>query len=358
MNAPVQARFTGSRRRAMILSSLAILLAITCVLAAGLGALHISPAQCLSILTSRLGLGQPWPFEPRQEAVLWAIRLPRVCLGVAVGASLAVAGASLQGMFRNPLADPGLIGVSSGGALGAATMIVLVPGSLIELPPWVSVISLPLAAFTGGLVATWVVYKLATRDGRTVVSTMLLAGIAVNALAGAAIGFLTVISDDAALRSLTMWSLGSLGAGTWPVLAVVTPVALLGVALLVRDARALNALLLGESEARHLGVSVDALKLRVVALAAMIVGVGVGFTGLIGFVGLVVPHVLRLAFGPDHRVVLPGSALLGGALLLGADLIARTATAPAELPIGVVTSLLGAPFFLWLMLRARPGEVG
>ncbi len=328
--------------------------------AAGLavGAVAISPGQVLAILGDKVGLTLPWSYEHRQALVLTAIRLPRVLLGVGVGGGLAVSGAVMQGLFRNPLADPSLIGVSSGAALAAVVTIVL--GSTL-FGAWgdtLGAVLLPAAAFVGGVGATVVVYRLGTRNGQTSVATMLLAGIAINALAGAGTGLMTFIADDDQLRDLTFWTLGSLGGATWTQLAVVGPCLLGGMIAAPFLARPLNALLLGEVEAYHLGINIERTKKLVVTLAALVVGAAVAVSGVIGFIGLVVPHLLRLAVGPDHRVLIPGSALLGGALLLGADVLARTIVAPAELPIGIVTALVGAPFFLWLLLRDRTRGAG
>jgi iron complex transport system permease protein len=211
----------------------------------------------------------------------------------------------------------------------------------------------PLAAFTGALLTTMIVYRLSTIAGQTVVATLLLAGIAINALAQAFSGFLTFYATDTQIRSLTFWKLGSLGGATWASVLIAAPFILIPILIFPRLSRALNALLLGESEAGHLGFDVERVKMFVIILAALSVGVSVAVSGLISFVGLVVPHLLRLMIGPDHRRLLPGSALLGASLLLGADLIARTLVAPAELPIGVLTAITGAPFFLWLLLRDR-----
>ncbi|TBV03739.1 FecCD family ABC transporter permease [Stutzerimonas kirkiae] len=286
------------------------------------------------------------------ELILGQIRLPRTLLGLAVGAVLALSGVAMQGLFRNPLADPGLIGVSSGAALGAAFAIV--GGSLFGgIPAALEPYLLSACAFAGGLGVTALVYRLGRRDGQTHVATMLLAGIALTALAGAAIGLFTYLADDATLRTLTFWNLGSLNGASyarlWPLLLVT-----LGVALwLPRRAKALNALLLGESEARHLGFEVERVKRELVFCTALGVGAAVAAAGMIGFIGLVVPHLVRLLVGPDHRVLLPASALAGASLLLLADLLARLALAPAELPIGIVTALIGAPFFLFLLLKGR-----
>ncbi|HMF55655.1 MAG TPA: iron ABC transporter permease [Pyrinomonadaceae bacterium] len=345
-------RSTSARGR-LVLIALVLLLAFIVFLSVDKGAVEISLAQCLSIIARRLGAHLPWEFTPQQEATRINIRLPRVMLGLIVGAGLGISGAAMQGLFRNPLADPSLIGISSGAAL-AATMIVII-GDMVSfsLPHIFQLFSFPLAAFFGALVTTLVVYRLSTIAGQTVVATLLLAGIAINALAQAFSGFLTFYATDTQIRSLTFWKLGSLGGSTWSSVLVAAPFILLPVILFPRLARPLNALLLGEAEAGHLGFDVERMKRMVVVLVALTVGASVAVSGLITFVGLVVPHLLRLMIGPDHRKLLSGSALLGASLLLAADLIARTVVAPAELPIGVLTALTGAPFFLWLLLRDR-----
>ncbi|MDO9320851.1 MAG: iron chelate uptake ABC transporter family permease subunit [Pseudomonas sp.] len=299
-------------------------------------------------------LGVPLDGADLQQAelIVGQIRLPRSLLGLAVGAVLALSGVAMQGLFRNPLADPGLVGVSSGAALGAA--LAIVTGSLWGgFPEALVPYLLSLCAFVGGLGVTALVYRLGRHDGQTSVATMLLAGVALTALAGAAIGLLTYLADDATLRTLTFWNMGSLNGASyarlWPLLLVLVLVA----CWLPRRAAALNALLLGESEARHLGFEVERLKRELVFCTALGVGAAVAAAGLIGFVGLVVPHLLRLLVGPDHRTLLPASALAGASLLLLADLLARLLLAPAELPIGIVTALLGAPFFLYLLVRER-----
>lgn len=340
---PRFARATGW----MTLTLLALLLLGCILLNLGSGAVRIAPPEVASILLERVGIDTGVQVEARQRAVLLAIRLPRVVLGLLVGAALAVAGAAIQGLFRNPLADPGLIGVSSGAALMAVGVIVL--GGALQgfLGSWL----LPVAAFLGGLAITLFVYAVSTRNGRTDVATMLLAGVAVNAVAGAGIGLVVFVADDAQLRDITFWSLGSLGGATWRTLGAATPFMLAATLLLPRLAKGLNTFLLGEAEAGHLGVDTEMTKFGVIFLAAAGVGAAVSVSGIIGFVGLVVPHLIRLSAGPDHRLLLPASALLGGSLLLLADLFARTVIIPAELPIGVVTALVGGPFFLWLLLR-------
>ncbi len=285
--------------------------------------------------------------------ILWEIRLPRTILGVMVGGSLAVAGAMMQGLFRNPLADPGLIGISSGSALGAVTMIVLGAGPLAPLAMALSIYALPTAAFVGGLTVTCLLYAIATRQGRTSVGTMLLAGIALGALSAAATGILIFGADDQQLREITFWSFGSLGGATWAKVATLAPVLLAAACIVPLLARGLNALLLGEAEAFHLGVHVQLVKRTAIVVTAALTGTAVAFSGVIGFVGIIAPHLLRLAIGPDHRYLLPGSALLGGIVLVAADMVARTIVAPAELPIGIVAAAIGAPFFLWILLRQR-----
>ncbi|MFL9814686.1 iron ABC transporter permease [Stutzerimonas sp. VN223-3] len=320
-------------------------------LSLALGPVSLSLDDTLQAMLRLLGI-PPGEKVGQAELILGQIRLPRALLGMAVGAVLALSGVAMQGLFRNPLADPGLIGVSSGAALGAAVTIVggeLAGGIPTLLEPYL----LSLSAFIGGLGVTALVYRLGRRDGRTHVATMLLAGIALTALAGAAIGLFTYLADDTTLRALTFWNLGSLNGASyarlWPLLLVTVAVAF----WLPRRAQALNALLLGESEARHLGVDVERLKRELVFCTAMGVGAAVAAAGMIGFVGLVVPHLMRLVVGPDHRLLLPASAIAGGSLLLLADVLARLMLAPAELPIGIVTALLGAPFFLYLLLRGR-----
>ncbi len=339
-------------RRRWSLAALAMLTLMVALLSVAIGPVTIPPGEVLRVVAGSLGL--PVGEVPAQHAaVIQTIRLPRTLLGLLVGAALAVAGASMQGLFRNPLADPGLIGVSAGSALAAVTVIVLGTQGLAFLTQALGAFSLPLAAFAGGLVTTLVVYRLASRDGHTSVTTLLLAGIAINALCGAGTGLLTYVADDQQLRSLTFWSMGSLGGATWSQVGSIAPLIAVPLLSLPLLARALNALLLGEAEAGHLGIPVQTMQRLIVALAALAVGAAVAVSGLIGFVGLVVPHLLRLAMGPDHRFLLPGAALLGGSLLLLADLLARTLVAPAELPIGILTALLGGPFFLALLMRQR-----
>lgn len=342
----------NKRSRGLLLSLFILLLSIM-VLALGIGAVEIPTSQVLLIVAQQLGWPVTNPLDAGQITVLIEIRAPRVALGILVGAGLAITGATIQGLFRNPLADPGLMGVSSGAALAAVSIIVLGATLFQGLSTTLGHYTLPLTAFIGSLLVTGLVYRLANVDGRTDIATMLLAGIAINALLGAATGLLTYAANDAQLRTLTFWLMGSLGSATWAQVLTALPLILLPVLILPWFAPALNAVLLGEAEAGHLGFNLERLKQVLIVLVALIVGTAVALTGVIGFVGLVVPHVLRLAFGPDHRLLLPASALLGASLLLLADLIARTVVTPAELPIGIITALLGGPFFLWLLNRYR-----
>lgn len=288
-----------------------------------------------------------------ERVVLLDIRLPRLAMGLAVGTALAVSGAVMQGLFRNPLADPGIVGVSAGAGLGAILAIVL--GGL--LPPALAVLPgpylVPVAAFLGGWVTTLLLYRVATRRGHTSVATMLLAGIALGALTGAISGVLVYMADDAQLRDLTFWGLGSLAGASWTKLAVALPVIAVSLAGAVLLGRALNALALGEATAAHIGIPVQRMKRLAILCVAAATGAAVAVSGGIGFIGIVVPHLLRLASGPDHRALLINAALLGAALLLVADMISRVVVAPAELPIGIVTAVLGAPVFLWILLRQR-----
>ncbi|MBP2497703.1 iron complex transport system permease protein [Methylobacterium sp. PvP062] len=347
-----------SRRSATpwVLGILAALVLAAALLSVSLGAIRIPPERVLAALT---GEGSD-PARARDALVILSIRLPRTLLGLLVGSGLAVSGALMQGLFRNPLADPALVGVSSGAGLAAAVIIVLGDRILARLGvlgplPYAA---LPAGAFLGGLCATLILYALATRSGRTAVATMLLAGIALGALSGALTGLLTFVSDDRQLRDLAFWSLGSLGGATWSKVAASAPLILPVLAAVPLLGRGLNALVLGEAEAFHLGVPVERLKRACIVLVAVAVGASVAAAGVIGFVGLVVPHALRLLIGPGHRLLLPAAALLGGAFLVLADVVARLVAAPAELPIGIVTALVGAPVFLWLLLgRVRVDDV-
>lgn len=336
-----------------ILLGFGLMLGLVLIVSLSMGAYSIPLSQTLAILLDQIGL-QVGAFEMQQANVLLQIRMPRVLMAVLVGGGLGIAGASLQGMFRNPLVEPGLIGVSSGSALFAVIFMVLVP--LTPALAWIKPIGLPLFAFVGGLINVLAVYRLSKSQGKTDAATLILAGVAINELAGALIGLVLFFADDSALRSFTFWSLGDLAGATWtkvPVSLVLIPIPSV---MLLFNFRNLNALALGEQEAFHMGVNVQRVKLQLLIFSALIVGAGVSMVGMIGFVGLVVPHLIRILFGADHRLVLPGSFLLGAILLNFADLIARVVVIPAEMPIGVITALIGAPFFIWLIFNLNKSK--
>lgn len=348
------------RARALVLG-LAVLAVISALAALAFGPVPISLGEIVRAAGIRLGLAEPYPAgspEAFRVAVLESVRLPRVILGLVCGAVLAAAGAAMQGLFRNPLADPGLLGVSSGAAVAAIATIVLGQRWLGDWLGWLGPFALPLAAFIGAMIVTAVVYRVSRSEGRVVIAVMLLAGVAANALAGALIGYLTFLSDEQQLRLLVFWTLGSVGGANWSTLLPAAIAMLLALAWLLRLARPLDAMALGEDDATHLGIDVARLKRSAALATAIGVGAAVSVTGTIGFIGLVTPHLVRLAAGPSHRQVLLGSALLGASLLLIADLVARFAVAPAELPLGVVTALIGAPFLIWLLGRRRDALAG
>ena len=334
-------------RARLAMAALLALLGVTCAASLAVGA---SGANLWTALGRAL-LGEP--ISTREAVILFDIRLPRLAMGLLVGAALAVSGAVMQGLFRNPLADPGLVGVSAGAGLGAIGAIVL--GGLLPaaIQGHLGYYLVPVAAFAGGWLTTILLYHLATSRGRTSVAVMLLGGIAISALAGALSGILVYMADDAQLRDLTFWGLGSLAGATWDKVLVAGPVIAGALAAAPFLARSLNALALGEAPAAHLGIPVQRMKALAILVVAAAVGAAVAVSGGIGFVGIVVPHLLRLVVGPDHRFLLPNAALLGATLLVGADMISRTVIAPAELPIGIVTATLGGPFFLWILLRNR-----
>lgn len=326
---------------------LGLIVAISAIYSITVGPMNISFRDSLSSL-----LLQSDDIAKHINLVIHEIRFPRTLLCMLVGAILALCGTVMQGLFRNPLAEPGIIGVSAGASLGAALAIVLLSNLNVDAR-WMNAITLPLCAFLGGALTTIVVYRLGTNKFGTSVTIMLLAGVAISAVSGAGIGYLNYVADDQMLRDLTLWSMGSFAGANWQ------SITLCGITLLglyfyfTRRAMALNALLLGESEARHLGIPIQRLKRALIVLSAVGVGVTVSAAGMIGFVGLVVPHLGRMLVGPDHRNLLPFSALLGALLLTIADMFARVAAAPAELPIGIVTALVGAPFFLYLLFQQK-----
>lgn len=337
------------RKKQLTLIFLLWTLLIISIVSLSTGAVAISTGQTLSIIGNAIGLDFSWKYSESQQIVLSSIRAPRIVLALLVGSVLAISGAAMQGLFRNPLADPALIGISSGATLAAVAVIVLESTVLQGFSQWTGLYSLPIAAFVGGFFATWLVYHFSTVGGRSDISSLLLAGIAINALAGSATGLLIYLADNEQLRTITFWTMGSLSGASWSQVSVAFPFFIITLLCLPFVSRALNAMLLGEAETAHLGFSVHKIKIVTIFLVALGVGATVAFAGIIGFVGLVVPHLLRLWFGPDHRILLPCSAILGAILLLAADLLARTIVTPAELPIGIITGVLGGPFFLWLL---------
>ncbi len=281
------------------------------------------------------------------------IRLPRLLLGILVGASLGVSGAVLQVLFRNPLADPGLIGISSGAALGAVIIIVLGSTFLSEWVAFLGYFALPLSAFIGGAIVTFIIYFVATKSGQTDVGLMLLSGIAINAVAGSAVGLLTYFATDAELRDLTFWTMGSVANASWKDLSIVSIPTLVAIIVLPLFAKSLNAFLMGEDVSKHIGFNVKLLKVIVIILTALAVGAATSMSGIIGFVGLVAPHLVRLLLGSDNRYVVLYSAFVGSILIVMADIFARVLLSPAELPIGILMSAIGGPFFLYLLIKRR-----
>ena len=335
----------------LLISALSVLALFSLLFSITTGA---SDASALDVVHDLMrNAGTATALSMRDHIIVFDIRLPRAILGFLIGASLAVSGAIMQGLFRNPLADPGLVGVSSGASFGAVVMIVLSGTVAAPLYALLGIHALPLAAFAGGLATTLLLYSIATRQGQTSVATMLLAGIALGALAMAATGVLVYMADDKQLRDLTFWGMGSLAGATWLKIAAAGPIILLSLLAIPFMAKGLNAITLGEAAAFHMGVPVQRLKTAAILVVAAATGASVAVSGGIGFVGIVVPHLLRMLIGPDHRYLLPASALLGGTLLIFADMLARTIVSPAEMPIGIITAAVGGPFFLWILLRNR-----
>jgi iron complex transport system permease protein len=320
---------------------------VAAIVAIGLGQLNIPPGEVIGSVLHRIGLDWgPVPSHPNGEAALWNVRFPRVALALFVGLALGAAGAVMQGVFGNPLADPAVIGVSSGAAVGAC--LVIVTGTT-----FLGVFTTAAAAFLFGLGTTLFMYALARSDNRTEVVTLILMGVAVNAIAAAAIAFLVFLGDTAAREQIVFWQLGSFNGSRWQSVAVVAPLALVGVAGTWLLGRQLDLLSRGERAARPHRRNLERLRLAAIVLVAVLVAAGVAFVGIIAFVGLVVPHLIRMLIGPAHRALIPLSALTGALVLVVADLVARTAIPYADLPIGMLTALVGGPFFFWLLRRAR-----
>lgn len=349
--APAKAAPKSPRSKAFVLTvALSLTLLAGCLLSAAIGAYSIPIGDVLGSLQHRIGLGGQ-PLDRVGESVLWNVRLPRVVLALLVGASLGCAGALMQGVFGNPLAEPGVIGISAGAAVGAVASIAL---GLTFFGNW----TITVFAFIAGLATVLLVYTLSRSGGRTEVVTLILTGIAVNAFAGALIGLFIFFADNAQITQITFWQLGSLSQATWPKVLAVLPCALAGLLIAPFYARKLDLLALGERPARHLGVDVERLRITLVLVVALLTAAAVAVAGIISFVGLLVPHLLRMANGPGHRFLVPGSALGGALVLVAGDLAARTVAAPAELPLGVLTALFGSPFFFWLLRRTRRKQGG
>ena len=342
------------RGRVIALTALVLfcLMIVLVVVSAMLGQLVVPPEEVLGSILHKVGIDWlPLPTHEHGDDALWNVRFPRIAMSMVVGASLAVAGTVMQGVFGNPLAEPGTVGVSSGAAVGASLTILL--GT-----PILGAMTTPAAAFLCGLATTLAVYALARRDGKTEVVTLILTGVAVNAIAGAAISFILFSSPTSAREQIVFWQMGSLNGSRWHQFFIVAPICLIGVAAAVFMARQLDLLSLGDRAARHVGVDVERLRFWAMVVVALLVSAAVAFAGIIAFVGLVVPHLLRMIIGPGHRALIPMSALGGTVLMLGADFAARTLIQFADLPIGMLTSLVGGPFFFYLLRRSRTRSGG
>jgi len=336
------------RKPFFVIVILVVALLLALLIAASLGTVSIPLSEIAAIMLKRalsISIGVQW--DEAQEAIVWQLRLPRVLGAAIVGAALAVAGVLFQGLLRNPMADPYLLGTSGGAAL-AATLALLVPASFGVL----GFTLVPLAAFVGALLAVLLVYQIARVGARTPITTLLLAGFAASSMMAAAMSFLMLVNQTT-LQHVVLWTMGGVSPSGWDALKVVVPLILAGTVAAFALTNDLNAFLLGEEQAAALGVQVERQKLLVLALGALLTGAAVAISGLVGFVGLIVPHVVRLLLGPDHRLLLPASFLSGAIFLVLADLIARIVLAPSEVPVGVVTALIGAPFFIYLLRRTK-----
>lgn len=346
------ARDTRRGRFAAVMTVLAVALVVGVVLSAAIGQFPVAVTEVIGSLLSRIGIHTDWaPVEELKDQALWQIRFPRIAMAVLVGATLAIAGCVMQAIFGNPLAEPGVVGVSSGAALGAA--LAIVTGLTLAGAAGVA-----LFAFAGGVAATLLVYATARANGRTEVVTLLLTGIAINAFAGAGLALMIFMADAASREQIIFWQLGSLNGSRWSEVAIVAVLGVAGSAVAFANGRRYDLLALGERTAGHLGVRVERLRILSIVVVAILTGAAVAYVGIIAFVGLVVPHALRMVMGPGHRALLPASALGGAVLIVFADVIARTAVTGAELPIGLITSLIGGPFFFFLLRRARSSQGG
>jgi iron complex transport system permease protein len=331
---------------------LALLLAAALVASAAIGAFTFSPARMASYLAQGAGWTPPREADMLARGVFLQLRLPRVLLAALTGAVLGVSGTLMQGLFRNPIVEPGLAGTSAGAALGAALVFVLGGGTMAFTARF-GALAVPLVAFAGAFVATMIVYRVSSSFGKVNVFTLLLAGIAVNAMCSAGTGFLSYVARDPQARNITFWNLGTFTTADWRAVSVVGAAFLVCFVWSLRYAKPLNALMLGEEEAALLGFDSRRLVLRLLVLNTVMVAMTTAMVGVIAFVGLVVPHVLRMLRSSDHTFLLPASALLGALLMVVVDVVARLVIPPAELPIGIITAVFGAPVFLWILLRQQ-----
>lgn len=335
----------NTKRVSVIMSVLALVLIILVIVGIGIGAVWIPPSEVLSLINGHLN-GSSVNYDGQtlsHDIIIWSIRFPRVLLGAMVGVSLSVAGAIFQGLFRNPMADPYVIGVSSGAALGAVAAILLLGSAGLKYS-----YSIPAFAFICAVLTIFLVYSLARTGGKVPVMTLLLAGIAVNSFLSALQSLAMFYSGDQ-MHQVVFWLLGGFSSRGWEYILMFMPYALIGTVIAFLYARELNGMLIGEEQAQHLGIDVEKVKIMLLIASALLIGASVSVSGLIGFVGLIIPHVVRLVIGPDHRVLLPMVALTGAIFMVGADILARTIIAPEELPVGVVTALIGGPFFIYLL---------
>ena len=340
-------RQSGIVTRLSASASVILLLVLATALASlSLGPVNIPADRVASIVLSYIGLDFT-AFTRTELLVIEQIRLPRIVVGALVGMALGVAGATMQGLFRNPMADPGIIGVSAGGAVGAVVAIATGFAGLFFL-------ALPAFAFVGALIASFLVYGIAAVGGRFSMATLLLAGVAVNAFLGAIVSAIIILlPDNGALREILFWLAGGLDSRSWEHVRISAPLILAGTALITIMARDLNLLTLGDDEARSMGIRVGLTRITLLGAAALVTGSAVAVSGTIAFVGLVTPHILRLVLGPDHRVLVPMSALGGAAFVILADTVARTVIQPAELPVSIITAFVGAPFFILLLIKNK-----
>ncbi|MFL5788633.1 MAG: FecCD family ABC transporter permease [Flavisolibacter sp.] len=331
---------------------LLIVLFFLILLSAKVGAVHLSTKEITDIILHKAGTNKI-TVNPIHEGLFFQIRLPRTFLCLFTGAALSVSGALMQSLFRNPIVEPGLIGTSAGSALGAAFLLVMGNASFFSNVSFLGDLLMPLCAFVGGLIATLLVYYFSASLSRVNISVMILAGIAINAIANGSTGFLAYMARDPQARSITFWSLGTLSGATWKSVIIASVSTISGLLLALKFAKPLNALQLGETEAGYLGIHTSRLKITIILINTLLVSVITSLVGVIAFVGLIVPHLLRLIKGSDSKYLIIGSALSGSILLTGADIICRIIIAPAEMPIGIITAFVGAPVFLWLLSRIK-----